>query len=392
MALGAATLAGLLRAEPAPAVDEEQLEGLVPPSAPLAPPPASGWKRWPSTAPHWPRAAALGATAAAVVVLLIFGGRHLVRTADGLGAGGPASGPAAARPGAATGLAAERGQEEGPQLLAGNWSYGPDKLYRISRDDQGVWHFTEDTASGHEVSASLLPRNGWLEGELSSKSGRSWGRIRVRRGQGQTLVSNFLPYGDISDWDESQDVVAREAGTEYFVFLEVFRLSGTSWVLGGLYHSQMLICPKSEFQPEERRYIQELEIGSSRFAEVPEAWWRQSGARCVAVSFGGARDGAPCSGVGERQQGLGELAALIPNVDAGVAWKYYYGAGGLSGLQATKRVCSPGCGRHWAGTSYDMLSNNCNTFTSTVLHCVYGLSQQKPDLGVSDMQWASCKC
>ncbi len=76
--------------------------------------------------------------------------------------------------------------------------------------------------------------------------------------------------------------------------------------------------------------------------------------------------------------------------------------GGLSGEDAYRAVCRrdgdddgdddtlPKCVSDWAGTDYNPLTNNCNTFTSTVLKCVFGLSDDKPDLGVSDLVTVEC--
>jgi len=89
---------------------------------------------------------------------------------------------------------------------------------------------------------------------------------------------------------------------------------------------------------------------------------------------------------------------------------YLYGVssvddGGLSGEDAYRAVCRraavgngddeeddtrPKCVSDWAGTDYNPLTNNCNTFTSTVLKCVFGLSDDKPDLGVSDLVTVKC--
>ena len=54
--------------------------------------------------------------------------------------------------------------------------------------------------------------------------------------------------------------------------------------------------------------------------------------------------------------------------------------------------CDKKCWSNWAGTDYNPLTNNCNTFTSTVLSCVYGLSQHKPSLGPSDLVTVSGRC
>ena len=41
-------------------------------------------------------------------------------------------------------------------------------------------------------------------------------------------------------------------------------------------------------------------------------------------------------------------------------------------------------------TNSNPLTNNCNTFTSAVLKCVYGFSDAKPHLGVSDLRTVTC--
>ena len=50
----------------------------------------------------------------------------------------------------------------------------------------------------------------------------------------------------------------------------------------------------------------------------------------------------------------------------------------------------PKCVSNWSGQDYNPFTNNCNTFTSTVLKCVYGLSDAKPHLGVSDLRNVDC--
>merc|ERR1712187_340401 len=48
-------------------------------------------------------------------------------------------------------------------------------------------------------------------------------------------------------------------------------------------------------------------------------------------------------------------------------------------------ACDKKCWSNWAGTDYNPLTNNCNTFTSTVLSLVFGFSEKKPHLGASDL-------
>ncbi len=75
------------------------------------------------------------------------------------------------------------------------------------------------------------------------------------------------------------------------------------------------------------------------------------------------------------------------------------GKDGISGDDANKAVCHghmnaieigngkfPVCISNWSGHDYNPITNNCNTFTSTLLKCVYGLSDAKPHLGVSNLR------
>merc|ERR1712048_185807 len=64
---------------------------------------------------------------------------------------------------------------------------------------------------------------------------------------------------------------------------------------------------------------------------------------------------------------------------------YIYGVGSFDGNTAYHYACDHKCWSNWAGINYNPLTNNCNTFTSTVLNMVYGLSVKKPHLGISDL-------
>merc|ERR1711953_140255 len=67
---------------------------------------------------------------------------------------------------------------------------------------------------------------------------------------------------------------------------------------------------------------------------------------------------------------------------------YLYGTGAFDGNTAFDYTCDAKykkCWSEWSGTAYNPLTNNCNTFTSTILTMVYGLSQKKPHLTISDL-------
>merc|ERR1719450_1564041 len=89
---------------------------------------------------------------------------------------------------------------------------------------------------------------------------------------------------------------------------------------------------------------------------------------------------------------LNKRHAVIMNADTSKKNLYVYGSSSIDGLTAWHDTCDQKCWSDWAGLDYNVLKNNCNTFTSTVLFCVYGLSQKKPGLGVSDMVTVKGHC
>merc|ERR1712098_716706 len=92
-----------------------------------------------------------------------------------------------------------------------------------------------------------------------------------------------------------------------------------------------------------------------------------------------------CCSVGkDEHMPLNKKQAVIRNADVDKKTLFIYGTG-FDGMTGYHDVCDKKCWSNWSGTDYNVFKNNCNTFTSTVLYCVYGLSQKKPNLGISDM-------
>merc|ERR1712216_229847 len=127
------------------------------------------------------------------------------------------------------------------------------------------------------------------------------------------------------------------------------------------------------------------------FVEIPAAWWANNTASCVELGYGGALCEEECCSVGKAVMPLNKRQAVIANAALDTKAVFLYGTG-FDGATAYHDVCDSKCWSNWAGTDYNVLKNNCNTFTSTVLSCVYGLSQKKPHLGISDMVTVSGHC
>lgn len=144
------------------------------------------------------------------------------------------------------------------------------------------------------------------------------------------------------------------------------------------------------------------------FAEVPkEKWSTQLSPGCVQLGFGGASCGTPCCGVPHKSKNvayaLNSREAVISNAMGDYKQLFLYGSTELKdGVYAAfKAVCHghfgaieegklPACVSNWAGTDYNPITNNCNTFTSTLLKCVFGLTDAKPSLWVSDLINVNC--
>ncbi|KAL3758976.1 hypothetical protein ACHAWU_003047 [Discostella pseudostelligera] len=159
-----------------------------------------------------------------------------------------------------------------------------------------------------------------------------------------------------------------------------------------------------------------------------EYWSKQSEPGCVQLGYGGADCDNACCGSPHRRENtnyaLNSQQAVIGNAMGEYKELYLYGMSGggsgsdmpsttandgsggndgISGEDAYKAVCHghmnaieigrgkfPICVSNWSGHDYNPLTNNCNTFTSTILKCVYGLSDAKPHLGVSDLRTVTC--
>ncbi|KAL7453055.1 hypothetical protein ACHAWC_004745 [Mediolabrus comicus] len=204
-------------------------------------------------------------------------------------------------------------------------------------------------------------------------------------------------------------------GDSYFVFLQKFPLENT-W--GLLFHTEVVVCNRHAFDEDFITLLDSLaeKLSPSAdekvpFVQVPEEQWiKQSESKCVELGYGGGPCTTPCCGSPHRNENtnyaLNSRQAVISNAVGEEKQLFLYGKkDGISGMDAYRAVCQnkrnmmavidggdklPKCVSNWSGEDYNPITNNCNTYTSTVLKCVYGLSDQKPNLGVSDMVRVTC--
>ncbi len=197
----------------------------------------------------------------------------------------------------------------------------------------------------------------------------------------------------------------------YYIFLQRFPLLHTG---GWIFHTEVLVCPRQNFTTEDQSMLDRsvASITHDNFLPMEESWWStQSSTYCVELGYGGSPCTSTCCsvphGTSQRSYPLNGRYAIIENADGTQKSLFLYGTGDIDGIDAYHAVCSNDnddtnnhhhhhhgtpCWSRWSGTDYNPLFNNCNTFTSTVLSCVYGLSQKKPNLGPSDFVTVKCHC
>lgn len=183
----------------------------------------------------------------------------------------------------------------------------------------------------------------------------------------------------------------------------------------------------SFFAPSQEQEEDIADTNKVPFVEIDESKWSvQTNAGCVQLGYGGNICSSGCCGSPHKHENthyaLSSRNAVIGNAMSEYKELYFYGvsgsvageeeddeganrpaAAGISGNDAYKAVCHgqmnaitlgppgmPKCVSDWRGQDYNPLTNNCNTYTSAILKCVYGLSDAKPNLGVSDMRTVTC--
>eukprot|EP00986_Skeletonema_menzelii_P004763 scaffold1665_cov149-Skeletonema_menzelii.AAC.13 len=227
--------------------------------------------------------------------------------------------------------------------------------------------------------------------------------------------------------------VSEPSSKDYFIFLQKFPLQNSFKMI---FHTEVVVCPRQAFA-KDAHFLESLdalvlELPPSSFDDIminkkakkqihfavvaKNQWSAQSDPSCVQLGYAGRYDWSSvdnayefcrtaCCGSPHKNENtnyaLNSQDAVIKNAIGQEKEVYLYGVSSMSGEDAYRAVCHghmnaveedelPVCVSNWAGKDYNALTNNCNTFTSTVLKCVYGMSDSKPDLGVSDMMKVHC--
>jgi hypothetical protein len=261
--------------------------------------------------------------------------------------------------------------------------------------------------------------------------------------QDEAEEDRYLPYRHHPHQDtvtsvntglDSPLVSEKPNSRDYFVFLQKFPLQNSFKML---FHTEVVVCPRQAFA-KDAHFLESLdalvlELPPASFDDIiinkndtnkqihfvvvaKNQWSAQSDPSCVQLGYGGKVDWSSvdnafefcrtaCCGSPHKNENtnyaLNSHDAVISNAMGEDKELYLYGISSISGEDAYRAVCHghmnaveedklPICVSSWSGTNYNALTNNCNTFTSTVLKCVYGMSDSKPGLGISDVVEVSC--
>merc|ERR1712032_513242 len=181
--------------------------------------------------------------------------------------------------------------------------------------------------------------------------------------------------------------VSRPTNGSNYVLLQRFGLGIPSPNL--TFHTEVLVCPRAGFSADDQKFLDDKIAALTDFTELDLSWWSSRTAQCIELGYGGAPCVKECCGVphGSEQTSypLNARRAVIGNADVNSKRLYVYGTGAFDGNTAFHYACDKKCWSSWSGLVYNPLTNNCNTFTSTILAMIYGLSQKKPHLTISDL-------
>lgn len=291
---------------------------------------------------------------------------------------------------------------------------------------------------GKLASASLRSRSDFPSEQQQQQQqydvGVTWWPFHKHEDKEEKPAATADDAGKTATTDDKETVAPAE-DESYYVFLQKFPLESSFKML---FHTEVVVCPKAAFS--DTAFLDMLDakaagLAPSRFAAPSgsaivrdggsaspadpfapidkEQWSKQAAPGCVQLGYGAANCGLGCCGSPHNHHNsnyaLNSDKAVISNAMGGDKELFFYGVSGgggslpgISGEDAYWAVCHgqmnaiavattlPSCVSNWAGRDYNPLTNNCNTFTSTVLKCVYGLSDSKPHLGVSDLKTVKC--
>lgn len=192
-------------------------------------------------------------------------------------------------------------------------------------------------------------------------------------------------------------------GTSY-VFVQRFPMARSRlvprWIrrLFPFYHTDILVAPRSFFSADDQRYLdaQVAEIGDAsqypmtHYVKLEESWWEKQTASCAQIGYGYGECTERCCNVVKTEMPLNNRSSVVAGLDVSKKAIFLYGTAEMNANEALHTLCSPGATSdiiwsNWDFNDFHIYKNNCNTFTSTMLQNVFGLSQAHPMTDISEV-------
>jgi hypothetical protein len=180
-----------------------------------------------------------------------------------------------------------------------------------------------------------------------------------------------------------------------YVFVQRFPMARSRlvprWIrqLFPFYHTDILLSPRSSFSVDDQQYLDAQISGMTNFAKIEDSWWQTKTTSAAQIGYGYGECSARCCNVKKVEMPLNNRSSVVAGLDLSQKSIFVYGTTEKNADGALHALCNPENTRddiwsNWDHEDFHIYKNNCNTFTSTMLQNIFGLSQEHPLVAFED--------
>lgn len=174
-----------------------------------------------------------------------------------------------------------------------------------------------------------------------------------------------------------------------YVFVQRFPMARSRlvprWIrrLFPFYHTDILVAARSSFSANDQKYLDSQIEGMKDFTKIEDSWWQDKTTNVSQIGYGyGECVGRACN-VRKVEMPLNNRSSVVLGLDVSKKAIFLYGSAEMNADEAVKALCDPDVTTdeiwsNWDHEDFHIYKNNCNTFTSTMLQNIFGLSQAHP--------------